>query len=244
MVEGGAAESPPLDCALPLGDAPTHRGHSCFQNARLSGTRPPGTRPPGTRPTSPRTRPLAGAHTLKTRPPPPVLAPALPFQGAAGGERAVGRTGAAGGEERPKEREGVGARPGVRLEAGSGRPRAGKVPGAGVLCGSEGRKDWRGGCAGVAPAGGEVGPRRGGEPCVLEQGGATRVKRLIPESLLAPGPPGYLSGGFPVPLHPSAPKRDGAWAGTARWCAPQSSGPGPCPVTSGKPQRTKSGPGE
>lgn len=39
----------------------------------------------------------------------------------------------------------------------------------------------------------------------VEQGGATRVKQLIPESLLAPGPPRY----FTVPLYPSAPEGDG-----------------------------------
>lgn len=55
---------------------------------------------------------------------------------------------------------------------------------------------------------------RGGVPCVLERGGATGVKRLIPESLLAPGPPGYFSGGFPAPLRPSAPERD---AGLGRY---------------------------
>lgn len=43
----------------------------------------------------------------------------------------------------------------------------------------------------------------------VEQGGAARVKQLVPESLLAPGPPRYFSGGFSVPLYPSAPEGDG-----------------------------------
>lgn len=76
-VEGGAAESPPLDCALPLGDAPTHRGHSCFQSARLSGTRPPGTRPTSPPPDSP---PSRSAHPQDT-PPTPGASPGPPVPG-------------------------------------------------------------------------------------------------------------------------------------------------------------------